>query len=403
VVEMKDLFSVSARQLKSSKIRELMKMANTPGIISMAGGMPDSESFPFDEIKGIINSWPYTRAKVALQYGTTRGYIPLLQKIAQWMEQVKNIGMENQEVIITTGSQQALSLISKIFLDPNDVVLVEIPSFIGAIASFYSFMGTVVGISMDEEGIIMDDLVKKIEDSRKSGKAVKLIYTIPNFNNPSGITLSPSRRKKLLEISYNYEIPLVEDDPYGELFYEGIAEDYAPIKSLDERGTVFYLGTFSKVLSPGIRVGWIVGDREVVAKLELQKQSFDACTSTLSQLIAHDYLKNGYITQYTEKMKSVYRNRRDATLNALKAHMPEGVHWTRPNGGLFVWVTIPVHLDAEDVFKEAVKEKVAFVTGDAFLPEGYKNNYIRLAFSDLSPERIEEGIAVLADVLQRMM
>ncbi len=402
-MDMKDLFSDSARQLKSSKIRELMKMANTPGIISMAGGMPDSESFPFEEIKAIINSWPYARAKTALQYGTTRGYTPLLKKIAQWMERGKNIGMKNQEIIITTGSQQALSLISKIFLDPEDVVLVEIPSFIGAIASFYSFMGTVVGISMDEEGIVPDDLVKKIEASRKSGKAVKLIYTIPNFNNPSGITLSPSRRKKLLEISYHYEIPLVEDDPYGELFYEGTAEDYAPIKSQDERGTVFYLGTFSKVLSPGIRVGWIVGDREVVAKLELQKQSFDACTSTLSQLIAHDYLKNGYITQYTEKMKSVYRNRRDATLSALKAHMPEGVHWTRPNGGLFVWVTIPGHLDAEEVFKEAIKEKVAFVTGDAFLPEGYKNNYIRLAFSDLSTERIEEGIAVLADVLQRMI
>ncbi len=402
-MDMKDLFSDSARQLKSSKIRELMKMANTPGIISMAGGMPDSESFPFEEIKAIINSWPYARAKTALQYGTTKGYIPLLQKIAQWMERKKNISMKNQEVIITTGSQQALSLISKIFLDPDDVVLVEIPSFIGAIASFYSFMGAVVGVSMDEEGIVPDDLVKKIEASRKSGKAVKLIYTIPNFNNPSGITLSPSRRKKLLEISYHYEIPLVEDDPYGELFYEGTAEDYAPIKSQDKRGTVFYLGTFSKVLSPGIRVGWIVGDREIVAKLELQKQSFDACTSTLSQLIAHDYLKNGYITQYTEKMKSVYRNRRDATLNALKAHMPEGVHWTRPNGGLFVWVTIPEHLDAEYVFKEAVKEKVAFVTGDAFLPEGYKNNYIRLAFSDLSLERIEEGIAVLAGVLRRMI
>ncbi len=380
-----------------------MKMANMPGIISMAGGMPDSESFPFDEIKGIINSWHYTRAKVALQYGTTRGYTPLLQKIARRMEQVKKIGMKNQEVIITTGSQQALSLISKIFINPDDVVLVEIPSFIGAIASFYSFMGTIIGIVMDEEGIIPDDLVKKIEHCRKSGKVVKLIYTIPNFNNPSGITLSPERRKKLLEISYSYGIPLVEDDPYGELFYEGSAGDYAPIKSLDERGMVFYLGTFSKVLSPGMRVGWIVAPTDVVAKLELQKQSFDACTSTLSQLIAYDYLVNGYITRYTQKMKAVYKKRRDTALNALETHMPEGVAWTKPNGGLFVWVTIPKHLDAEDVFKEAVKEKVAFVTGDAFLPEGYPNNYIRLAFSDLSPERIEEGIAVLAGVLRRMM
>jgi 2-aminoadipate transaminase len=302
-VDIKNLFSDSARQLKSSKIRELMKMANTPGIISMAGGMPDSESFPFDEIKNIINSWPYSRAKIALQYGTTRGYTPLIDGVAQWMKEEKKIGMENQEIIITTGSQQALALVSKIFLDPNDVVLVEIPSFIGAIASFYSFMGTIIGVGMDEAGILPDELEKKIKEVKQTGRPVKLIYTIPNFNNPSGITLSSDRRKQILDISYTYGIPLVEDDPYGELYYEGTAREYTPIKSIDERGTVCYLGTFSKVLSPGIRVGWIVANREIVAKLELQKQSFDACTSTLSQLIAHDYLKNGYIAHYTEKMK----------------------------------------------------------------------------------------------------
>lgn len=282
-------------------------------------------------------------------------------------------------------------------------MLVEIPSFIGAIASFYSFMGTVLGVPMDEAGMLPDELENKIVEATEAGRRVKLIYTIPNFNNPSGITLSMERRKKILDISYKYRIPLVEDDPYGELFYEGTSRDYAPIKSIDERGTVFYLGTFSKVLSPGIRVGWIVADKKIVAKLELQKQSFDACTSTLSQLIAHDYLKNGYITQYTEKMKSVYRKRRDAALEALEKHMPDGVHWTRPNGGLFVWLTIPQNLDAEDVFKEAVKKKVAFVTGDAFLPAGHLNNYIRLAFSDLTPERIEEGIRLLAGVLRRMI
>ncbi len=397
------LFSESCLKLKSSKIRELFKMANVPGIISMAGGMPDSENLPFNEVKAIINEWQYEKAKNALQYGTTKGYTPLIDSIKEWMEKKKKILMTDQDIIVTTGSQQALSLLSKIFIDKDDTVIVEIPSFIGAIASFYSFMGKPVGVKMDDKGLIIDELVKKIEEINSENKKVKFIYTIPNFNNPSGITLTQARRRELIEVSSKYNIPIIEDDPYGDLYFYGEEEDYKPIKCLDTGGSVIYLGTFSKILSPGIRVGWIVGQKELVEKLELQKQSFDACTPTFSQMIAYDYMRMGYIDSFTEKMRSIYRKKRDALLSALEKYMPGQVSWTKPKGGLFVWLTLPESFDSEEVFKEAVKQNVAFVTGDAFLPSNYSNNYIRLTYGDLPVSKITRGVEILAGVIADMI
>ncbi|MCK5570313.1 MAG: PLP-dependent aminotransferase family protein [Spirochaetes bacterium] len=397
------LFSESCLKLKSSKIRELFKMANVPGIISMAGGMPDSENLPFNEVKAIINEWQYEKAKNALQYGTTKGYTPLIDSIKEWMEKKKKILMTDQDIIVTTGSQQALSLLSKLFIDKDDTVIVEIPSFIGAIASFYSFMGKPVGVKMDDKGLIIDELVKKIEEINSENKKVKFIYTIPNFNNPSGITLTQARRRELIEVSSKYNIPIIEDDPYGDLYFYGEEKDYKPIKCLDTGGSVIYLGTFSKILSPGIRVGWIVGQKELVEKLELQKQSFDACTPTFSQMIAYDYMRMGYIDSFTEKMRSIYRKKRDALLSALEKYMPGQVSWTKPKGGLFVWLTLPESFDSEEVFKEAVKQNVAFVTGDAFLPSNYSNNYIRLTYGDLPVSKITMGVEILAGVIADMI
>jgi DNA-binding transcriptional MocR family regulator len=397
------LYSESCLRLKSSKIRELFKMANVPGIISMAGGMPDSQNLPFTEVKDIINKWSSDKAKSALQYGTTKGFQPLLEGIKERMVNEKMINMDDQEIIITTGSQQALSLLSKLFIDKDDAVIVEIPSFIGAIASFYSYMGKPVGVPIDDDGIIIDEIIKKIEELGSKNKKVKFIYTIPNFNNPSGITLSQERRKKLLEASYRYGVPIIEDDPYGDLYFEGEAEDYRPIKSIDNKDNVIYLGTFSKILSPGIRVGWIVAQKELVAKIELQKQSFDACTPTFSQVIAHDYLTNGYIDLFTEKMRPIYKEKRDALLSALEEYMPGQIRWTDPKGGLFVWMTLPVHLDSEKVFKTAVKRNVAFVTGDAFLPANYSKNYIRLTYADLPVDKITSGVKILAEVINEML
>jgi 2-aminoadipate transaminase len=397
------ILSESSKRLKSSKIRELFKMANTPGLISMAGGMPDSENLPFEEIKEIINGWDVSKARVALQYGTTKGYNPLLDTIRERMEEKKRISMLGQDVIITTGSQQALALVSKILLNDDEIMCVEVPSFIGAIASFYSFHGKLLGIPIDDEGMIIEGLVERIAESEQRGKKVKGIYVIPNFSNPSGITLTQERRKKLLQISVQKNIPIIEDDPYGDLYFYGTQEDYLPIKSLDTSGHVIYLGTFSKVLSPGIRVGWIVAEKTLVEKLELQKQSFDACTSPLSQLIALDYIRKGYIDGYVKKMRPIYRAKRDAILEAMEAYMPDKVSWTKPNGGLFVWITLPESMDSEHVFKEAVKNEVAFVTGDAFLPEGYPNNYIRLTFGDLPLETIKRGVQKLGVVLRKML
>lgn len=403
MVNVSGMFSESSRGLKSSKIRELMKMASKPGIISLGGGMPDSPNLPFDDVKEIINSWNEERAIEALQYGATKGTNSLIDRIKKRMIERKAIDMNGQDIIITTGSQQALALVSKLFLDPGDIIIVEIPSFIGAIAAFYSFMGKLEGVEVDENGIIPELMEKKIESLIKSGKKVKLIYTIPNFNNPSGITLHKERRPEVLRIAKKFGIPILEDDPYGDFYFSGKDEDYYPIKSYDKDGLVIYLGTFSKVLSPGIRLGWIVAAEELIARLELQKQSFDACTPLLSQVIAEDYIERGYIDSFVEKMRSIYRERRDAAIAALEKYMPEGVMWTKPEGGFFVWVTLPEGIDPEDLFKRSVERNVAFVTGDAFLPREYPNRYIRLSYSNLSPEKIYTGIRIIAEILKEML
>jgi len=402
-VDFKSLYSESIFRLKSSKIRELLKMSNIPGIISLAGGMPDSESLPFEKIRHIINDWNYDKSRTALQYGTTKGFIPLLEEIQKRMKEKKGIDMNGQDMIITTGSQQALAMISKLFLDPDDYAIVEIPTFIGAIASIYSFMGKIEGVIIDDEGIDIEKLIEKIEEAKNRNKKIKFIYTIPNFNNPSGITMSQERRRKLLEVSKKYSIPIIEDDPYGDLNFYGNDEEYIPIKGADKDDSVVYLGTFSKVLSPGLRVGWVVGNSDLIAKLELQKQSFDACTPTFSQIIAFDYLKNGYIDSYIENARAIYKEKRNAVLNSLEKFMPPGVFWTKPKGGFFIWITLPERLNSEDVFKESVKNKVAFVTGDAFLPEGYRNNYIRISYSDPPIHKLEKGIEIMANVIKKMI
>ena len=229
------------------------------------------------------------------------------------------------------------------------------------------------------------------------------MYVIPNYGNPSGITLSQKRRKRLVEVSNHYGVPIIEDDPYGEIYFYGEEKDYTPIKSLNGGRAVIYLGTFSKVLSPGIRVGWIVGEKALIEKLELQKQSFDACTSTLSQLIAYDYMNSGYIDTYVGKMRSIYKEKRDTRLEALKKSMPSEVSWTKPKGGLFVWLTLPETLNSEKVFIEAVKQKVAFVTGDAFLPENFPKNYLRLTYGDLPVSKITRGVEILTGVIKSML
>lgn len=396
-----DIFRISdgAKAFKASEIRELMKLANKPGIISFAGGMPDAEHFPVEEVTGIINSWTPEKKKAAFQYGATNGYPPLLDILQKRMGP-KNILMQGQRIIITTGAQQAIYLLSKVLLNPGDKIIVESPTFIGAIASFKSFQADMEWITLEDDGMSVIEAEKKIVELLRTGKPPKFIYTIPNFQNPAGISMSQEKRKRLLDIAVKYRVPILEDDPYGDLYFEGKEKDFAPIKSLTgAREIVVYLNTFSKILSPGMRLGWVTGSEEIIAKMEVAKQSVDACSSSYTQVIAADYLEKGYVENYIAAMRPIYGEKCAAMLMALENRMPPDIKWSRPKGGFFVWLTLPENIRATEVFKRVVVQGVAFVTGAAFCKEGRGESHIRLAFSNSSLEEIEKGVEIIGKTL----
>ena len=401
-MEFEKFFSAAGSRLKSSKIRELMKLAGTPGIISMGGGMPDAEHFPFKEIKEIIGSWDSARQAAALQYGATGGYPPLVEEIGRYVS-AGRVKLEGQAILPTSGAQQAIQLITRTFCDPGDTILAEIPTFIGAVAAFVGYGARPAGVPMDEEGLIPQALEEKIKELEKINKKAKFLYTIPNFQNPSGLTMSQSRRDEIYAVCRSFNLPIVEDDPYYELYFQGSPADYRNIKSRDTDSRVILLNTFSKILSPGMRLGWMVAPREVVARCELAKQSEDACSSSFSQVVAADYLARGCVAEYTARMRPIYREKCRLMLECLKAGMPEGVSWSNPKGGFFIWLTLPVKLDSEDLLRESLKHKVAFVTGEPFHVDGGGKNKLRLAFSNSSAQQIEEGIRRLAESVRSML
>ena len=401
-MEFDKFFSKSGSRLKSSKIRELMKLAGVPGIISMAGGMPDPEHFPFKEIKKIIEAWDAAKQAAALQYGSTSGYPPLLKEIQNYVA-AGGVNFDGQAVLPTTGAQQAIQLVTRVLCDPGDIVLVEVPTFIGAVAVFIGYGAKPEGVPMDSQGLIPQALEKKLEELKSAGLKPKFLYTIPNFQNPSGLTMSQQRRDKIYSICRRFDLPVVEDDPYYELYFEGSAADYRNIKSRDTDNRVILLNTFSKILSPGLRLGWMVGPEKVVAACELAKQSEDACSSSFSQVVASDYLALGCVAEYTAKMRVIYSEKCRLMLERLAAEMPEGVSWSEPRGGFFVWVSLPGSLDSEKLLIESVKHKVAFVTGAPFHVDGQGADKLRLAFSNPSRQEIEEGIRRLGGVIRSML
>ncbi|MEA2063588.1 MAG: PLP-dependent aminotransferase family protein [Gemmatimonadota bacterium] len=401
-MDYKSLFSSSGGRLKSSKIRELMRLAATEGIISMAGGMPDAEHFPFDEIRRIMDAWDAGKRAAALQYGATGGYPPLLESLERYVS-LGGVDTTREKILPTTGAQQAIQLLTRIFCDPGDVVVVEVPAFIGALAVFVSYGVELAGIPMDEQGLDTTELACRLESLQAEGKRVKFLYTNPTFQNPSGITMSQGRRDELYALCRQFGIPILEDDPYYELYFTGSPDDYRSLKSRDKDGRVILVNTFSKILSPGIRLGWMVGPAEVVARCELAKQGVDACSSSLSQVIAADYLDSGAVKIYTAQMREIYAGKCTLMLKCLEAEMPEGVNWSRPAGGFFIWLTLPENIDSEELLKESVKNKVAFVTGAPFHADGGGADKLRLAFSNSSPEQIEEGIRRLAETLRSML
>jgi len=401
-MEFDRFFSAGGNRLKSSKIRELMKLAGEPGIISMAGGMPDAEHFPFEEIRKIIDSWDAGKRAAALQYGATGGYPPLVEQIAGYVS-ASGVETHGQAILPTTGAQQAIQLLTRIFCDPGDTVLVELPTFIGAVAVFIGYGAEPEGILMDDQGLIPVELEEKITELKEQDRSPKFLYTNPTFQNPSGITMSQNRRDEIYSLCSRYELPIIEDDPYHELYFKGVPEDYRGLKARDVDNRVIQIGTFSKILSPGLRLGWMLGPPEVVTRCETAKQSEDACSSSFSQVVAADYLAAGYVNQYTAKMRRIYSQKCRLMLDCLEREMPEQVSWSRPAGGFFTWLTLPGHMDSEKLLVESIKHKVAFVTGSPFHVDGGGRNKLRLAFSNSSPEQIEQGIKRLAGVTRSMI
>jgi 2-aminoadipate transaminase len=397
----RDRFALRTRGMTSSAIRELLKLTADPEIISFAGGLPAPEVFPLSEIRAATDLVLAQQGASALQYSTTEGYLPLRELLVRHMGRY-GIHVTPANILITTGAQQALDLIGKLFINSGDRILTEEPTYLGAIQAFSAYQAQYLSVPIDDDGMDMD----KLEEALRAGP--KFLYVLPNFQNPAGVTLSLERRWRLVELASHYGTPIVEDDPYGQLRYEG--DHLPPLVQIDAehhgsnggtkfRGGVIYLGTMSKTLAPGLRVGWVVAPEEVMERLVQMKQGADLHTSTLNQMIAYETARGGFLDRHVKLVRQVYRERRDAMLHALETHAPAGVRWTRPQGGLFLWLTMPPGLDAKEIFTEALAEKVAYVPGSAFYPNGGGERSMRLNFSYCTPEVIAEGIRRLCGVI----
>ncbi|HXF85919.1 MAG TPA: PLP-dependent aminotransferase family protein [Anaerolineales bacterium] len=390
--------------MKSSVIRELLKLTEQPEVISFAGGLPAPEVFPVQEFRRACNTVLEHFGAQALQYGTTEGYIPLREMIARHTARY-SVKVSAENILITSGSQQALDLIGRLFINRGDYIVVESPTYLGALQAWNAYGAQYIPVRADEDGMIVDEL----EAALRVGP--KFIYVLPNFQNPSGSTLSLERRQKLVEIADKYGVPIIEDDPYGQLRYEG---DHIPsVVMLDSEyrredgshysGNVIYLSTFSKLLAPGLRLGWVIAPREVIHKLVMAKQAADLHTPSFNQYVAYEVAKGGFLDEHVKVIRAVYKERRDVMIEAMEELFPAEVTWTRPKGGMFLWGIMPKGMDGAEVLKRAVEKKVAFVPGAAFHPTGGGENTMRLNFSYSSPETIREGIARLAETLKELI
>jgi 2-aminoadipate transaminase len=396
ITSINQFLSNSGKSMKRSAIREILKHLQKPGMISFAGGLPAPETFPVNDLKEIVDEILEKDGPDSLQYGTTEGD-PLLRKmlVERHNRQGLKIGMEN--LIITSASQQALDLIAKVFLDPGDYVLCGLPSYLGGINAFTFYGAKLQGITLDEDGMKPDELEENIIILKELGRKVKFIYVIPDFQNPSGITLPDSRRLKIIEIADKYDLLIVEDSPYREVRFEG--EPQKLMNELDTTGRVITLFTFSKIFAPGFRVGWVIGHSEILDKLVMAKQTADLCTSSFVQKIIARYMEKGLLEKNLKKTIDLYRERRSHMITCLRKHMPEGVTWTEPQGGLFLFVTLPAHLNADEIFKKALIKNVAFVAGSSFYCNNSGHNTMRLNFSFSNKAEIEEGVRRLSQVI----
>ncbi len=389
-----NLISDKMLGVKASAIREIFKVAGKPDVISFAGGLPAPESFPVDAIKQICNDILDTEPVTALQYGISEGYAPLKQQILDRVREKENIGTENDDIIVVSGSQQGADLTAKVLLNEGDGVICEEPSFIGCLNTFRTYNAKLYGVPMTNEGMDLGVL----EETLKNNKNIKLIYTIPTFQNPSGITSSLATRKGMLKLAQKYNVAILEDNPYGELRFSG--EKVPTIKSMDTTGHVIYLGSFSKVFSPGLRLAYLIMDKGIMEKMVVGKQATDVHTNVFSQMIVSRYLKDYDIDASIENSRQIYKHRCEFMLSCMDRYFPEKVTYTRPEGGIFIWVTLPEGIDTGKLMQEAVARKVAFVPGNAFMTDIEKpSNCFRLNYSTMSDEKIEKGIQILGQLL----
>jgi len=392
-------FSQTVQHIRSSEIRDLMKLATRPDIISFAGGMPNNDLFPVAEVDEIILQMEPELKKIAFQYGPTSGYPPLLEILKEYLRS-KGLPVDTHQLMITTGSLQAINILGMEFIDPGDLVLTETPSFIGGIAVFKAFQANIQGIPLQDDGMDLDKL-KKILETEKP----KLLYVIPNFHNPAGIIYSLEKRRKLLDLLRGKEIVLLEDDAYNELYFNEEAQKLTqPIMSMDTTGVeMVYTGSFSKILGPGFRLGWMLASPEIYEKAQIIKQGIDACSPNYTQVIAFEFMRKGYLEQYLKRIRKEYAERKNMMQTALLKHMPEVVQWQEPQGGFYFWLRLPKGIDSTEILRESIDKGAVFVTGKTFDPEAVRNNYIRLAFSNMDKNQIDNGVQIIAEAVKKFI
>jgi 2-aminoadipate transaminase len=400
-----DHFSQRAGGVSSSAIRDILKIIRRPGYISLAGGMPPPELFPLQACRSAAESVLVQRGREAMQYGLTEGYPPLREFVVQWMRRM-DVELEADNVLITSGGMQGLDLCGRLLTNPGDSILMESPTFLGALQVFAVNQAVCVSVPLDDDGLDIAALEQEL------ARRPAFVYLIPTFQNPSGVTLSLERREAVVSLAAQYQVPIVEDDPYSHLRFAG--EPLPALMFLDAQrhktngqglqGNVIYNGSFSKILGPGLRVGWLAAPSQVIRRLALLKQGTDLHTSVLAQMIVYEMVQDGeFLPRHVEKLRAALRVRRDAMVAAIQRHFPPGLHWVNPDGGLFIWVTLPPELDANELLKETLEHKVAFVPGYSFFPNGGGRNTLRLNFSYPMPEVIETGIERLGLVLKERM
>jgi len=400
MVDLSHLYSDRAGKMRGSVIRELLKVTQDPEIISFAGGLPNPQSFPIEDLNGVLDSVMKHYGKTALQYGTTHGLDELREALAERSAK-DGINATKDNIIITNGSQQSLDSVGKIFLNPGDTAIVGLPTYLGGINAFRSYECNLVGVPLDKDGMRMDLLEETIKKLIKEKIHPKFIYVIPSFQNPAGVMMPESRRKKIIDIANEYNLVIIEDDPYGKLRFDGPV--VKPIKAYDDVGRVIYISTFSKILAPGFRVAWNISSDDITRKLALCKQALDLCTSTFTQYVVNEFMRLGSLDLHIMKICEMYKPKRDIMMKSMEKYFPKGYVCNKPNGGLFAWVTLQEGIDTEIMFLEAIKQKVAYVHGKAFHVDGGGERSMRLNFSYSTDEQLEEGMKRLGTVINEKL